>query len=151
MNCQDLEKDLLLFAYEELSREERAACDAHLVSCEACRVKLAETRRLMEAFKEAPRPGPTGDLLAHCRQRLDDALDHEQQPPKCRTSRRFNEAARTRARKLSGRSVPSVSTMASMRPHARARGNGRRLPRRRRRRAASMRPHARARGNFTAL
>ena len=78
MNCQDLEKDLLLFAYEELSREQRAACDAHLVSCEACRAKLAETRRLMEAFKEAPRPGPTGDLLAHCRQRLDEALDHEQ-------------------------------------------------------------------------
>ncbi|MBZ5670114.1 MAG: zf-HC2 domain-containing protein [Acidobacteriia bacterium] len=31
MNCLEFEENLPLFLYEELSAEERAACEAHLV------------------------------------------------------------------------------------------------------------------------
>ena len=61
----------------------------------------------------------------------------------------FNEAARTRARKLSlVDTFLFPATWASMRPHARARGNlDPSMPVNGKAYVASMRPHARARGN----
>jgi hypothetical protein len=78
MNCNDLERNLALYLYDELTDEERAACDAHLTACEGCRGQLEETRRLHRLLNEWPAPEPSPELVARCRLGLDDALDREQ-------------------------------------------------------------------------
>jgi hypothetical protein len=78
MNCDDLEKTSSLYLYDELGANERAAFEAHLVACAACRTRLEETRRLHRLLGQCPQPEPTPELLVRCRQALDDALDHEQ-------------------------------------------------------------------------
>jgi hypothetical protein len=78
MNCQDFEKLLLWYAYDELPAEERGDSDTHLAACAICRARLDETRRLQRLLSERSQPEPAPDLLARCRQGLDEALDREQ-------------------------------------------------------------------------
>lgn len=78
MNCKDLEQALPLYLYDELSAEERAACEAHVETCPGCRQALEDSRRLHRVLAERPLLEPTPDLIVHCRQRLDEALDREQ-------------------------------------------------------------------------
>jgi hypothetical protein len=78
VNCDDLEKAISLYLYDELTAEERGALEAHLAACEGCRVKLEEARRLHRALSECAGPAPKPELLARCRQALDEALDREQ-------------------------------------------------------------------------
>jgi hypothetical protein len=78
MDCDDLEKAVSLYLYDELTGEERAALEGHLAACAGCRVKLEETRRLHRELSECPRPEPTPALLVRCRQALEEALDREQ-------------------------------------------------------------------------
>jgi len=78
MNCDDLEITSPLYLYDELGAEERAAFEAHLAACAACRTRLEEARRLRRLLSQSPQPEATPELLVRCRQALDDALDHEQ-------------------------------------------------------------------------
>lgn len=78
MNCKDLEESLLLYLYDELPAEPRAACETHLAACEGCRARLEEARRLHRVLGERAAHELTPDLLVRCRQALDEALDREQ-------------------------------------------------------------------------
>jgi hypothetical protein len=78
MKCEELEKTISLYLYEELTAEERAAFEGHVAGCEGCRAKFEESRRLHRVLSECPQPEPTPELLVRCRQALDDALDREQ-------------------------------------------------------------------------
>jgi len=78
MSCKDLEQALPFYLYDELSADERAAYEKHLESCPACRQTLEDSRRLHEVLAHRPRIEPTPELVVHCRQALDEALDREQ-------------------------------------------------------------------------
>ncbi|HEY6924053.1 MAG TPA: HEAT repeat domain-containing protein [Steroidobacteraceae bacterium] len=78
MNCNDLEQALPFYLYDELSGDERAAYEKHLESCQLCRQALEDFRRLHEVLARRPRVEPTPELVVHCRQALDQALDREQ-------------------------------------------------------------------------
>jgi len=77
MNCKEFGESLSLYLYEELGAEQRAACDAHLASCSGCRAALEETRRLHHVLSQRAVPEPSPQLLAECRQALNEALDRE--------------------------------------------------------------------------
>jgi hypothetical protein len=78
MNCKEFENASALYLYDELSGSERADFEAHLAACESCRARLKESQRLQQLLTDCPRPEPTPDLLARCRQALDEALDREE-------------------------------------------------------------------------
>lgn len=77
MNCKDFEKSLALYPYDELSADERAALDAHIESCAACRARLEETRRLHHLLAARSSSEPAPELLAECRMALEEAIDRE--------------------------------------------------------------------------
>jgi hypothetical protein len=78
MNCQDLQLNLPLLLYGELSVAERAACEEHLAGCAACRARRAEIEKLHLVLAERPQPEVSAALLAEARVALDEALDQEQ-------------------------------------------------------------------------
>jgi hypothetical protein len=78
MKCWEFEENLPLFLYEELSAEERAACEAHLAGCARCRATREKTERLHRVLADRPRREPTAALLAESRHALEDVLDREQ-------------------------------------------------------------------------
>jgi len=78
MKCEELQKAISFYLYDELTAEERAAFEAHLDACEGCRSRTEEARRLHRVLSECPQPEPTPELLLRCRQALADALDREQ-------------------------------------------------------------------------
>src|SRR5579863_2723278 len=75
MSCKDLEQALPFYLYDELPADERAAYEKHLESCPACRQTLEDSRRLHEVLAHRPRIEPTPELVVHCRQALDEALE----------------------------------------------------------------------------
>ncbi|MFQ5696547.1 MAG: anti-sigma factor family protein, partial [Terriglobia bacterium] len=77
MNCQTVQENLTLYFYEELGAEERAALEAHLGVCPACREAAAELGRLRAVLDQRPGREPSPELLVRCRQALEDALDRE--------------------------------------------------------------------------
>ena len=77
MNCKGLDENLALYLYDELSAEQRHACETHLASCAHCRTLLEETRRVHSVLGKRPSPEPSPELLAGCRAALDEALDRE--------------------------------------------------------------------------
>ncbi|HKS97051.1 MAG TPA: HEAT repeat domain-containing protein [Terriglobia bacterium] len=78
MNCKDLEQALPFYLYDELAADERSAYEKHLESCPACRQTLEDSQRLHEVLARRPRIEPTPEMVVHCRQALDEALDREQ-------------------------------------------------------------------------
>jgi len=78
MECKDLEPNLTLYLYDEMSAAERAASEAHLAACARCRGLLDETRRLQQLLNQRTAIEPTPDLLVRCRLKLDEALEREQ-------------------------------------------------------------------------
>lgn len=78
MSCKNIEEYLLLYFYDELSAEQRAACEAHLAECAHCRGVLEETRRLHDCLGQRSVTDPDPELLAQCRAGLDEALDREE-------------------------------------------------------------------------
>ena len=55
---------------EELSATERAAIEAHLASCDACRTTLAELEEVAARASSLPDSAPVGDLWAGVAERL---------------------------------------------------------------------------------
>lgn len=78
MTCQDCERSLPLYLYDEVRGVERAVLEEHLASCGRCRKALEESQRLHEVLAQRAVIEPAPDLLAECRQGLEEALDGEQ-------------------------------------------------------------------------
>lgn len=78
MSCQEVDRSLALYIYDELRGDERAAVETHLASCETCRKAMEQARDLMDLLRGQPVAEPAPDLLVHCRQRLEESLDREQ-------------------------------------------------------------------------
>jgi hypothetical protein len=73
--CVEFEQQLILYAADELERGESAVLEAHLEHCTACAAALERERRLLEMVTAAGSAEPSADLLASCRDALDEALD----------------------------------------------------------------------------
>ncbi|MEJ7615691.1 MAG: zf-HC2 domain-containing protein [Pyrinomonadaceae bacterium] len=64
MNCEELQRELSLYVDDELSPASRAACNAHLIRCPACRHDLAQTRTLIRELAQMSRPEVPVELSA---------------------------------------------------------------------------------------
>ena len=73
MTCDETRSELLLL-YGELAESRRREADEHVEECGACRLFLAEERRLEEILALRPLAEPSGDLLERCRGELSAAL-----------------------------------------------------------------------------
>ena len=77
--CRNLEEDLVLYYYGEVSESARGNCDAHLKNCEACRASLAEMRSLlpMTAAHDEPPQAFWEDYSREMRRKLDAVTERE--------------------------------------------------------------------------
>lgn len=78
MKCKNFQDNLLLYLYDELPGEERAAFEAHRAECAHCRQALEETRSLHQLLGQRPAVEPSPELLVEARQQLEEALDREE-------------------------------------------------------------------------
>lgn len=74
MKCEDLQLNIPLYADDELTAEEQALLDQHLVQCPPCRVKLSEFRDLSNDLRLMPRPVIPADLLYSVRSSVTNEL-----------------------------------------------------------------------------
>ena len=77
--CRNLEEDLVLYYYGEVSESARGNCEAHLKNCEACRASLAEMRSLlpMTAAHDEPPQAFWEDYSREMRRKLDAVTERE--------------------------------------------------------------------------
>ncbi len=83
MDCEGARRLTLLLLYDELPESDRLSSQAHISSCAACRLAVAEERRLQAILAERPAADPADVLLERCRRDLALALlalDAEPQP-----------------------------------------------------------------------
>src|ERR1035441_27658 len=78
MNCQNLEENLPLLLYGELSSSELAACQEHLADCANCRAAREKLEQFHQLLSQRPQADASPALLAEARMSLDEALDHQQ-------------------------------------------------------------------------
>ena len=81
--CAEFEPLIVLHAAGELEHGERAVVEAHVEHCAACAAALERERHLLEVVTASAPAEPSADLLASCRDSLDEALDEltaEKQP-----------------------------------------------------------------------
>jgi len=78
MDCKNFEDQLILYHYDELPAEERAALESHLAACSRCRDELEKARHLNRLLNSRRLPEASPELLIQCRQGLDEALDREE-------------------------------------------------------------------------
>ena len=67
MFCENLQFNLSLYSDDCLTKEERAAVDAHLAQCPLCRQRLSEFQILRNDLRVLPRPEVSGALLSKMR------------------------------------------------------------------------------------
>jgi predicted anti-sigma-YlaC factor YlaD len=89
MNCQELEQNLPLLLYGELSTWERAACEEHLAGCASCRAAREEMERLHTVLAKRPQIEVSAGLLAEARMELDEALETHPESPMATALSRF--------------------------------------------------------------
>ena len=77
MDCDQARRATLLLLYGELPDAERLRSQAHVEGCDACRLAVAEERRLHAILSEREGAEPSDDLLALCRADLQRALEAE--------------------------------------------------------------------------
>ncbi len=77
--CQEIERLLVFYAWEELEAGERAAVEEHTGQCATCAAALARELRLRQSLAAGEQPANNleagGALLAQCRSELAEALD----------------------------------------------------------------------------
>ena len=78
MNCQNLEENLPLLLYGELSSSELAACQEHLAECAHCRAAREKLEQFHQLLALRPQVEASPALLAESRMALDEALDSHQ-------------------------------------------------------------------------
>jgi hypothetical protein len=76
MNCEDVKRQIPLYAYGELTSETEERIESHLAACAPCSIELERQRSLMEALDERPRV-LEGTLLATCRAELRQRLESD--------------------------------------------------------------------------
>lgn len=67
VDCETLQFELPLYLDSELSTDDRASIDAHLVRCPLCRQKLDEFKQLRVSFSQLSRPQIPVDILSSVR------------------------------------------------------------------------------------
>ena len=82
-SCADIAPLLVFYVCDELTEEERAAVEKHLVACDECRAQLSEEREFHGALSDQPCDllDPSGLLLSQCRSELAEKIDDLAQPP----------------------------------------------------------------------
>jgi len=77
--CRNLEEDLVLYYYGELSESDRRSCERHLKDCDACRASLAEMSKLLPITTAHDEPPATfwNDYSREMRQKLDLAAERK--------------------------------------------------------------------------
>jgi len=88
MSCEKVCRQLVLFAYGELSFEEEEAVEQHLAQCESCRMELKRWQAMLEAVDEVEFPLPVG-MLAENRQELKRRIQAEAAQDSTRRGRRL--------------------------------------------------------------
>jgi hypothetical protein len=78
MNCQDMEENLPLLLYGDLSTWDQAACEEHLAGCAGCRTIREKLEHFHQVLAERPPSEPSAMLLAEARTALDEALENQQ-------------------------------------------------------------------------
>lgn len=81
MTCDEVRDELMLILYGETEEERRLRVEAHLQGCGACRLLLAEERRLVSILSIRSMAEPSDGLLERCRQDLAAALRREASRP----------------------------------------------------------------------
>jgi hypothetical protein len=76
MNCEDVKRQIPLYAYGELTSETEERIEAHLAGCAPCSMELERHRSLMEVLDERPQV-IAGTLLATCRAELRRQLESD--------------------------------------------------------------------------
>jgi len=84
MTCQDFERLLALYVWDELEAGERASVEAHIQHCANCAALLAREGKVRSALAQGEGPAdkldPAGTLLSQCRSELAEALDDAAEP-----------------------------------------------------------------------
>jgi hypothetical protein len=75
MKCKAAQESIALAAWGELSSEQQAQLEEHLVECEACCNELEAVQALAKAMSLLPLEEPSPNLLARTRLKLEEALD----------------------------------------------------------------------------
>lgn len=75
MTCDEVKNQLVLLAYEELSKEEQVDLEFHLHGCPECAAELSALNAFSGAMQQEVLPVVTPNLLTAARMRLDDSLD----------------------------------------------------------------------------
>jgi HEAT repeat protein len=78
MTCQEMQENLPLLLYGELSTWEQAACDEHLAGCAGCRAEREKLDQFHQLLGQQPLVEVNAALLAESRMALDVALDKQQ-------------------------------------------------------------------------
>jgi hypothetical protein len=78
MNCQEMEQNLPLLLYGELSMGEQAACDEHLAGCASCRAAREKLEQFHRVLAQRPQVEVSATLLAEARLTLEEALERQQ-------------------------------------------------------------------------
>jgi hypothetical protein len=78
MTCQELEKNLPLLLYGELSSREQAACNEHLAGCASCRAGRDKFEQLHRVLALRPQVEVSAAQLADARVALDEAIEGQQ-------------------------------------------------------------------------
>ena len=79
MNCEWVEKNLFLYAYDELPDDARYELEQHLSRCAECKEELAAMREFQGRLSTLAVQEPSPNLVASSRMRLQDALENAPQ------------------------------------------------------------------------
>ncbi len=84
MTCQDFERLLVLYVWDELAGGERASVEEHIQHCAGCAALLVRESEVQSALAQGERPAdkfdPADLLLSQCRSELGEALDAAAEP-----------------------------------------------------------------------
>lgn len=75
MNCDWVQKNILLYVYNELQDDARYELEQHVSRCVDCAAELKSTRDFHSEFSRFPVQEPSPNLVASSRMRLQEALE----------------------------------------------------------------------------
>jgi hypothetical protein len=79
MKCEWVKENIVLHVYNELEDDARHELEQHVARCTDCAAELKSAREFHAALSETPVEGPSPNLLAASRMRLQEALETVEQ------------------------------------------------------------------------
>src|SRR5215469_5505243 len=79
MNCNWVQRNVLLYVYDELPDDAKHELEQHVARCENCAAELESTRKFRAEFAQSPAQDPNPSFLAASRMRLQEALETAEQ------------------------------------------------------------------------